>query len=241
MQFAVGLDGGAAIAADEGGRVAIAWHAAGPAVGGNEGDRRVWLAQSTDDGATFSRERAISDPSTGACGCCGMDGLIDRNGRIFFLYRSARETVHRDTYVLMSADRGEHFGSAKLDEWNIGACPMSTFAFGYGPDGVLAAWETNGQVKFTRVGVSTDRAKPPVEAPGSIRGRRFPSLAINARGDILLAWTEGTAWNRGGSVAWQVFDRDGKPTGEGGRAAGVPVWGLVSAVARPDGRFVIVY
>jgi hypothetical protein len=66
-------------------------------------------------------------------------------------------------------------------------------------------------------------------------------VAVNDKGEMLLAWTEGMGWNRGGSVAWQVYDREGSPTAERGHAAGVPVWSLVAAFVRPDGRFVIVY
>lgn len=84
LQCAVGLDGGGAIAADDKGRVFVAWHAGG-AGSQNEGDRRVWVTKSSDDGATFTKEQAASDVSTGACGCCGMDGLIDRQGSIYFL------------------------------------------------------------------------------------------------------------------------------------------------------------
>ena len=57
----------------------------------------------------------------------------------------------------------------------------------------------------------------------------------------LLAWTEGTAWQKGGALAWQVFDKTGTPTAEKGRTDGVPVWSLPSAYCQPDGRFVIVY
>ena len=63
----------------------------------------------------------------------------------------------------------------------------------------------------------------------------------NTRGEVLLAWAEGTAWQKGGDVAWQLFDASGRPDAEKGRAEGVPVWSLVSAVSRPDGSFVIYY
>jgi len=57
----------------------------------------------------------------------------------------------------------------------------------------------------------------------------------------LLVWAEGTGWEKGGAVAWQLFDPSGKPTAEKGRADGVPVWGLVAAVPRADGSFTIFY
>jgi hypothetical protein len=239
IQFATGLDGGGAITADSRGRIFVAWHAGGPDSKG-EADRRVWLAASADDGGTFEKERAVSDASTGACGCCGMDALIDSRASIFFLYRSAREVFNRDTYLLRSTDGGRSFTSSKLQTWSLGACPMSTFALAESIDGVVAAWETAGQVQFSRINASGAVSRP-VEAPGSERGRRHPSLAVNSRGDVLLAWSEGTAWQRGGATSWRVFDKADRPTADSGRVAGVPVWGLVAAFARRDGNFTIVY
>ena len=66
-------------------------------------------------------------------------------------------------------------------------------------------------------------------------------MAGNDRGETLLAWTDGTAWQRGGSLAWQVFDKGGRPTEAKGSVPGVPVWGLVAAFTRPDGKFGMVY
>ena len=69
--------------------------------------------------------------------------------------------------------------------------------------------------------------------------RKHPSVAINAAGDRLIAWTEGTAWARGGTVAWALRNARGDHTASAANAGVVPVWGLVSAIARPDGTFVI--
>jgi hypothetical protein len=52
IQFATGLDGGGAITADDQGRVLVGWHAGGPE-SKDEGNRRVWMARSLNDGATF--------------------------------------------------------------------------------------------------------------------------------------------------------------------------------------------
>ena len=54
-------------------------------------------------------------------------------------------------------------------------------------------------------------------------------------------WTEGTGWQRGGALAWQIFGADGKPAAAPQRRDGVPVWGLAAAVAEPDGSFTVVY
>ena len=229
------------MAADASGNLYVAWHA-GPPGSKDEGERRVWIARSQDDGRTFSAPRAASEPSTGACGCCGLRALTDRQGTLYVLYRSAAEIVHRDTLLLRSSDRAATFSTMKLQEWNIGACPMSTFALAESSDHVLAAWETAGQVYWTEL--TRGLARPstsPVASPGEIKNRRHPAIARNARGETLLVWTEGTAWNRGGSMAWQLFDRTGKAPTSAGRLAGVPIWGTVAVAAGPDGRFVVVY
>jgi hypothetical protein len=66
-------------------------------------------------------------------------------------------------------------------------------------------------------------------------------VAGNARGETILVWAEGTGWQKGGSLVWQVFDRSGRATEQKGRIeAGVPVWGLATVVAGPDEGFTII-
>lgn len=72
-------------------------------------------------------------------------------------------------------------------------------------------------------------------------GSKHPTIAVNAAGEFVIAWSEGTGWNQGGAIAWQRFDAQGKPIGQAGRADGLPAWGLPSAVAKPDGTFLILY
>ena len=240
VELTSGVDGGGALVADRRrGHVYVAWHA-GPVGSKSEGDRRVWLRVSEDDGRTFARERAISKVETGACGCCGMDGLADNRGHLYFLYRSARELMNRDSYLLASTDAGRTFRSVLMQPWGVGACPMSTYELTERDGVVLAAWETGGQVQFARVRAEVRSPVTMVTPPGTSKARRHPSLAINARGEVLMSWSEGTGWQKGGAVAWQVFDTTGQPVGQPGRAEGVPVWGLTAAVAKGNG-FAIVY
>jgi len=234
-----GLDAGT-VAADAAGNVYVAWHALGPGAK-DEAGRFVYVARSIDDGRTFAREAPASPASTGSCGCCGVAALADRRGTLYLLYRSATEIVHRDTYLLTSRNRGASFTSDRLHEWNVGVCPMSTFALQDAGNSILAAWETDTQVYWLRIDPVTGQRSSIVNAPGSTKNRKHPVIAANARGETVLAWTEGTAWNKGGSLAWQVFDKTGVPIGAEGRANGVPVWGLAAVAARPDGSFVIVY
>jgi hypothetical protein len=241
IQSAPGLDGGGSVAADGAGNVYVFWHAPDPGKRG-EDNRRVWVAVSTDEGKTFAAEKATYEEPTGACGCCGMRAFADGKGTIYALYRGAKDTRQRDMYLLTSADKGKSFRGEDVHGWSIDACPMSSEAFAAGPEGlVVAAWETKGQVYFARLDAKTGKWSAPVAAPGESRERKHPSVAVNAKGEMLLAWTEGMGWERGGTLLWQVYDPDGKPTEERGHAAGVPVWSLVGAFVRPDGRFTVVY
>ena len=118
---------------------------------------------------------------------------------------------------------------------------MSTMALVEGPSGVVAAWETDGQIYFAGIKPGTTSFTKPQPAPGSSRNRKHPALAFNTRGEMILVWTEGTGWQQGGALAWQVFDESGKPTDQRGRVdEGIPVWGLPTVVAT-DRAFLIIH
>ena len=117
---------------------------------------------------------------------------------------------------------------------------VGSASFSEAKAGLLAAWETVGKVYFARVNPTTLKVSAPVSPLGNPRGKH-PVAVGNAQGEVLMVWTEGTGWQRGGRVAWQLYDPVGNPTSAKGRADGVPVWSLVTAFAQPDGNFVIVY
>jgi hypothetical protein len=239
IQRTFGLDGGGTLAADADGNVFVAWHGKKPGAATGEAGRQVWIARSGDSGKTFAPEEAAWTEPTGACGCCGMAMFAAKDGSLFALYRSATEDVHRDIYVLASKDHGRSFAGSLVQRWEINACPMSSMSFAEGAGSTFAAWETGGQVFYGRVSGSAIGGI--VSAPGEGKGRKHPRIAVNNRGDVLLAWTEGTGWQRGGSAAWQVFDGQGKPLGERGTAPSVPVWSFAAAAASGDGGFAIFY
>lgn len=233
-----GLDGGGTLAADAEGNVFVAWHGKLEGAAKGEAGRQVWIARSRDSGKTFAPEEAAWARPTGACGCCGMAMFAAANGNLFALYRSATEDVHRDIYVLASKDHGRSFDGSLVQKWEINACPMSSMSFTEAGGATYAAWETGGQVFYGRVaGAAVEGI---VAAPGEAKGRKHPRIAVNSRGEVLLAWTEGTGWQRGGSVAWQVFDARGKAMGEKGSAEGVPVWSF-AGVAVDGSGFAVVY
>ena len=240
IKTAYGLDGGGSLAADNQGNVYVFWHAPVPGTKGEE-NRRVWVAKSTNDGKDFEPERIAFDQPTGACGCCGLKAFADNAGAVYVMFRSAEKQVNRDIWLLSSTDHGRTFTGADISHWNIGACVMSSEAFAQAPNGILAAWESEKQTYFGLVQPGTSKVSKPVAAPGVPVNRKYPVIAANANGETLFAWTEGMAWKKGGGVEWQVYDKDSHAQGAAGKAAGVPVWGVIAAFAKPDGGFVVMY
>jgi hypothetical protein len=235
--WAKGLDGGGSVAADRAGNVYVTWHAMANAK--DETGRAVFVAISHDNGRTFAREKQANPDPTGACGCCGMRAFVDSKGSLYIVYRAAGNKVNRDTMLLVSRDQGQTFTEQLVDRWTIGGCPMSTYALSEGRGGVLAAWETRERVYYGAIRPADGALSKPQQVSGN--AQKHPFLVAGTSGQTILVWTEGTGWQRGGALAWQVFDADGKPIAGGRKAGAIPVWGLATAYARPDNSFVIVY
>jgi hypothetical protein len=230
-----GIDG-ATVAADPSGTVYVAWHGQGPQEG--EAHRTVYVARSKDQGAHFAAEAPVAQASTGACGCCGLRALVDAAGTANILFRSATNGVSRDAAWLTLS--GAAAKPVVLQTWTLNVCPMSTFALTQDGQAVAAAWETEQQIYYSRLDPATGTFSAPVAMDGP-PGRKHPSVATNAAGITLISWAEGTGWARGGTLAWEAIDRSGKSLMARSNAAPVPVWGLVSVVARPDGSFLILH
>jgi hypothetical protein len=234
---AYGLDGGGSVAADDAGHVTLVWHA------GSEGERarRVWIRRSHDSGRTFEEETAIDDPQLGACGCCGLKAFAGAAGTVHILYRSAETSTDRNMQLLVETEPGKGFRGSLVERWKISNCPMSSGAFARRDGATWGAWETAGQVSLTRLDEKTGEIGKLLIPPGTAGQRKHPSLAVGDKGKILLAWTEGTGWEKGGSLHWQEFDAAGKPTRVRGHKDGIPVWSFAAPITEPNGAYTIFY
>ena len=233
--WAKGLDGGGSVAADKAGSVYVFWHAMANAK--DESGRAVFVARSSDNGKTFARETQANPEPTGACACCGMKALVDSKGVVYVLYRTAGENVRRDTLLLVSRDRGMTFQAKRLDSWKIRACPMSTYALAENAGRVWAAWENESRIYYG----SIDPATLAVSTPITLTGDRLkhPFLASGANGQALLAWTEGTGWQKGGALAWTVLTEANTPIQISKLAGAIPMWGLPTAYPTAKGFVVL--
>jgi hypothetical protein len=237
-QASWGADG-ATVAADNTGHVFVFWHAQ-PPQGKDEADRRLWIAKSADSGKSFVPEAIAFTEPTGVCGCCGTRAFVGADDTVYVLFRSATNVVHRDMYLLSSVDHSGFRGS-DIAGWDIGACVMSSEFFLQSGKDILAAWESEKQVYFGRIKPGTTDLDIVIAAPGLGRNRKYPALATNKNGQILFVWTDNMAWGKGGTVEWQLYDRNLQPEAGSGKSDDVPVWSLVAAFARPDGGFVVMF
>lgn len=234
------LDGGGTVAADAAGRVIVAWHANRV---GEEGEleRRVWVARSSDDGATFAAEAAVSPEQGGCCACCGMRAAFDREGREYFLYRAAGERINRDMTLLSLGPKGAA-ATTVVDRWALQACTVSSACLMQSGRELLLAWETQGQVRFGWFDPTVGKLARVTSAPGEPELRKYPAVAVNVRGEVVLAWIEGAGWGQVGTLRWQVFDSQGRPIAEeAGKIGNVPAWDVPAAHCRPDGRFGVLW
>jgi hypothetical protein len=239
IHTAYGIDGGGGIAADRQGRVYVFWHAPLPGKRGEE-FRRVWVTRSEDDGRTFQPEQLAWDQPTGACGCCSLNAYADRAGTVYVLFRSAEEMTHRDMYLIESKDHGVSFRGSDISKWNVGYCVMSSEAFASGPNRTFAAWETEKKVHFGAIDSSTATAPDGIISQDG-NNEKYPSLAIDKHGVLLVSWTEGMGWKHGGSLHWQLVDKTGQHLGSPGTADAVPAWSLIASYPLRDGNFVVLY
>jgi hypothetical protein len=117
---------------------------------------------------------------------------------------------------------------------------MSSASFAPAKSGVLAAWESQDQVFWSRVNAAEGKVGEGIAPPGRGRNRKHPVAGENSAGEVILAWTEETGWSKGGKVAWRVFEANGGSTENTGKKDGVPVWSL-PAVFATGNDFVIIY
>ncbi|MGB0579567.1 MAG: hypothetical protein ACPGVU_07685 [Limisphaerales bacterium] len=239
VNYAWGLDGGGSVAADSKGNVYVFWHADPTLKPMNEAGRSVFMTKSTNDGKDFAREENIVEEAFGACGCCGMKAFVDSGDRVFALYRTASRGS-RDMNVLFAPPGGRTFVACTVNRWKLEACPMSSSNFGETKANVLFGTERAGKLFVNSFDRESARLNRTVELTLGRRAKH-PAIAVNSKGEILVAWQEGASFHTGGTLHYQTFDASGQSTSRPQRVGKVPKFSLASVYADPEGRFGILY
>lgn len=225
------MDGGGSVAANDSGNVYVVWHGNKKGTTGEE-NRRIFVAISSDNGKSFNSEKEASPDGLGICPCCSLKAYATGNDLIV-LFRGAKGP-NRDIYELVSNDKGKTFKGKVTGKWRAQQCPMSSQSIAVGKNGFLMAWESDGKIYFSNKEGSS------MAVPG--RGaKKHPVIVENKSGNMLVVWTEGTGWNKGGSLCWQVVSSGGMPKSRVEKISnGVKVWSVVSAFVDGD-KFYIVH
>src|SRR6266852_4907946 len=202
----------------------------------------VFFSRLNDSGTAFEPQRNLMQYARGGDG--GLSVASDLRGNVYSVWHAMGAEPgdgNRRVYLAHSADDGRTFRTATVASWEVNACPMSTAYLSEGGHRVLAAWEKAGEIYFEQINANSPAVSAPIGASGDASNRKHPALAANANGKVLMAWTEGTGWHKGGSLAWQLFDSAGKPLAAKGSLPGIPAWDLPAVFADRDGNFTVVY
>jgi hypothetical protein len=228
------IDGGGAVAAGNGNMVYVLWHAV--PVNGSEKVGQVWVDVSKDAGQTFRTAMPIKTEASGTCGCCGMQATF-ADGKLFVLYRTAKNGTERDTTLLTGNAEATSFTSRSLQGWHADVCPMSLFSFAQLAGHEIGAWETTDKIYCADL--SEPRAQFNQVNAKSLAPQKYPSLAAGDS-QLLVTWTEGAGWNKGGVVKWKLFDKKLQPISHGNLGQS-PAWNYSTALAFPNGQYAVIF
>jgi hypothetical protein len=209
---------GFSLAADDKGNVTSCWLS-----------DKLYANVSHDNGETFAQFVEL-DARYNPCNCCTTSAAYGEDGRLAVLYRE--ETGNeRDMYlVLWDQDKGRMTRKrVGRTPWKIDGCPMTYFTVSRERGGFVAVWPTKGQICFAHLDGQGDPSKQAeIQTPGR-SGMRTGVLALTAPDGSTLV-----AWKKDGQTGWQLYDVDGRPSGEP-RTAKSPGNGAAGVVGKGGG------
>ena len=153
----------------------------------------VYLARSTDKGATFGPNVRVA---RSACPCCRPNIATGKAGEVFVAWRKVFPESIRDLVVSTSKDSGQTFyRSVRVaeDDWKIQGCPESGASLLFSKDRLYIAWMTGGMEGRARIRLSWSDNEgksfhSPFNASEDVRDANHPSLSGSEGGQVLLAF-----------------------------------------------------
>jgi hypothetical protein len=237
-----GLDN-AALVADADGNVVVLWTGGFPGRltdAESEVAAPIVLTRSTDNGKTFSKNELLKSDhpaSSYACGCCRLEAQFGGDGKLYVGFRGGYKGL-RDPWLLVGTKADNQFTCLRVheDKWATG-CPMQGLPFRVDAKGrVLFAWMSRNRAYWTLSEEGAKNFRAPIGTPDKGTAKQmFPMALANAKGEVLLVWTEG------GEVRWAIYQSDGTPTAQRGVAGRQTGQDKPTAFVGGDGHFYIVW
>jgi hypothetical protein len=111
-----------------------------------ESNRELFIADSTDGGRTFSRNRKIAGD---ACPCCKTALAVAKDGNVYVSWRHVLPGNYRHIAVAASSDAGATFSKPVIvsdDKWMLHGCPVSGPSLSVADNGTLKVlWYAAGE------------------------------------------------------------------------------------------------
>jgi hypothetical protein len=184
------------------------------------GTLNIYLAKSTDKGATFSRGIRVV---TGVCPCCRPVVAAGSSGDVYVAWRGVFQNQERDIALAVSHDGAQSFSEpvrVAQDHWVLQACPEAGPALAVAGGKLLVAWHTQASHRRAEIRLATSQDhgrsfSPAVPVSGEALDANHPALSVSDDRTVLLAFQgrdekalQGWGTTRPYLV---VIERDGTP------------------------------
>ena len=178
-----------------------------------ESNRELFIADSSDGGLTFSRNRKIGDE---ACPCCKTAMAIASDGTIYVGWRHVLPGDYRHIAITRSADAGATFSKPVIvsdDKWVLHGCPVSGPSLSVADNGTLKVlWYAAGEANAPGLYVAESKDKGQsfsarqMVAQETVRGT--PVLAAGPGGSAELAIWD-AAGSQGSETKFRTIGQNG--------------------------------
>ena len=125
-----------------------------------ESNRELFIADSTDGGRTFSRNRKIAGD---ACPCCKTALAVAKDGTVYVSWRHVLPGNYRHIAVAASSDAGVTFSKPVIvsdDKWVLHGCPVSGPSLSVADNGTLKVlWYAAGEANEPGLYVTESKDK----------------------------------------------------------------------------------
>lgn len=161
--------------------------------GGSHGSSGVYLAKSTDRGATFGKNLRVA---ANVCPCCRPTVGFGAKGEVHVAWRTVYEGDIRDILVATSVDNGATFNQpvrVAADNWKISGCPHSGPSMSLKGNRLYITWYSEGDSVNAgiRLAWSEDAGmtfSKPVIASSKVVDADHPVLSLSEDGRLMIAF-----------------------------------------------------